>query len=142
MILAVSRVREASLLCDGVFIGRIGNGLACFVGIEKNDTRETSLRASSKIPNIRIFEDERGKLSRSLNDVDGDIMIISNFTLAGNLDGKRMSFDNAMAFDEARDLFDAFCCGIPIKNKVCSIFGSYMDIMVRHDGPVNVVLRF
>lgn len=142
MIIVLSRVKDASMNCDGVSVGSIGQGLVCFVGFEKGDDEETVKKAASKIPEIRIFEDDRNRLGFSLKDVGGAVMLVSNFTLAGSLDGRRMTFDNSMPFSEARALFDLFCSCVLVERKVCSVFGSYMDICMTHDGPVNIVLKF
>jgi len=77
-----------------------------------------------------------------LKDIDGSVMAVSNFTLAGFVEGRRLSFDNALPFEEAKSLFEEFCNSLDTKKKVCSVFGSYMEITMKHDGPVNVILGY
>jgi len=77
-----------------------------------------------------------------LKDIDGSVMAVSNFTLAGFVEGRRLSFDNALPFEEAKSLFEEFCNSLDAKKKVCSVFGSYMEITMKHDGPVNVILEY
>ncbi|HAR40349.1 MAG TPA: D-tyrosyl-tRNA(Tyr) deacylase [Coprothermobacter sp.] len=141
MILVISRVSSASITCDGKEIGSIGKGLVCFVGLEKGDNTENVRRGALKVSDIKVFENKNGRLGLSLKDIDGSVMAVSNFTLAGVVEGTRLSFDNAMPFEEAKSLFEEFCNSLDTKKKVCSVFGSYMEITMNHDGPVNVIFR-
>ncbi|HPU69846.1 MAG TPA: D-aminoacyl-tRNA deacylase [Coprothermobacter proteolyticus] len=141
MIVVVSRVSNASIVCDGKPIGSIGKGLVCFVGLEKGDTVDNVRKGAQKVCEIKVFENDEGRLGLSLKDIEGSVMAVSNFTLAGVVDGRRMSFDNALPFAEAKPLFEEFCKALNTEKKVCSVFGSYMEIAMNHDGPVNVILR-
>ncbi|NPV88781.1 D-tyrosyl-tRNA(Tyr) deacylase [Coprothermobacteraceae bacterium] len=142
MILLLNRVSWASLTCDGEKVGEIGTGLVCFVGFEKGDDREKLAKAARRVVELRIFGDEEGRLNKSLEDIKGGLMVVSNFTLAGvNDKGRRLSFDSAMPFDEAKSMFEAFCGCFALEQRVFSVFGSYMQVAMTHDGPVNVVLR-
>jgi len=82
-------------------------------------------RRHLKVSDIKIFENENGRLGLSLKDIDGSVMAVS--------------FDNALPFEEAKSLFEEFCNSLDAKKKVCSVFGSYMEITMKHDGPVILI---
>ena len=109
MIAVVQRVYEASVKVDGEIIGSIGNGLLVFLCVENRDTDDKVTYMSEKILNLRIFEDNNGKMSKSLQDINGDMLIISQFTLAGDCSkGRRPDFTEAAKPDAAKETYNKF----------------------------------
>jgi D-tyrosyl-tRNA(Tyr) deacylase len=144
MRVVIQRVKKAEVVADGKTTGRIGPGLLVFLGIEEIDTKEDATWLAEKIPVIRCFEDEDGKMNRSLMDKGYEIMVISQFTLFGNLrKGTRPSFNRAALPDKAIPLYEFFItkleqsCNKPV---ACGIFGAYMEIDAANDGPVTLIL--
>lgn len=140
----IQRVRQAAVQSDGVLTGEIGPGLLVFVAVGHEDTVEDAEWLARKIPQVRIFEDEAGKMNRSVLEVSGGILVISQFTLYGSLrKGTRPSFNHAAPPDRAIPLYEHFLSllqstlGHPIP---AGIFGSYMEITALHDGPVTLIL--
>ncbi len=142
MRIVIQRVSRAAVRVEGETVGSIGPGMLLLVGIERGDTAERVLRAARKVAGLRIFEDGEGRLNRSLSDVGGAILAVSQFTLAGSLArGKRPSFDRAMPSAEARPFFDAFVAaleaeGVPVET---GVFGAMMAVELVNDGPVTLI---
>lgn len=140
----VQRARSASLAVEARTIHQFnGACLVAFVGIEQSDASHDAQWLAEKIPNLRIFPDDAGKMNRSVLDVDGSILLIPNFTLAGNAHhGRRPSFDTAMPPDPARAFFDKFCdLIVPVCPRTGrGIFGANMQILVENDGPITLLL--
>ncbi|OPX96397.1 MAG: D-tyrosyl-tRNA(Tyr) deacylase [Syntrophorhabdus sp. PtaB.Bin027] len=123
--------------------GEISHGLLVFVGIGKNDGENDIDWMIDKIINLRIFEKE-GKFDQSLLDVNGDLLLVSQFTLYGDCSkGRRPSFSNAMGVEKARDLFDAFVTKARKKvTKVeTGVFQAHMDVKLINDGPVTLIIE-
>ena len=140
----IQRVSEASVSIDGKLKGAIGRGLLVFLGIESEDGPEDLVWLSGKIPQIRLFPDEAGLMNRALTDIDGEILLISQFTLFGNLrKGARPSFNRAAPPEIAMPLYEEFvralstALGKPI---VTGEFGAMMKIQALNDGPVTLFL--
>ncbi len=140
----VQRVKEACVIVDDEFVSKIENGICCFIGIKKDDTIDDLNYIKDKIIKLRIFEDENCNMNKSVGDVDGEILLISQFTLYGDVrKGTRPSFTEAMKREEAKKFFDEFACAI--KNS-CEVnvetgsFGDDMKIKVINDGPVTILL--
>lgn len=140
----IQRVSEASVSIDGKLKGAISHGLLVFLGIESEDGTEDLVWLSGKIPQIRIFPDEAGLMNRALTDIDGEILLISQFTLYGNLrKGARPSFNRAAPPEIAMPLYEEFvralstALGKPI---VTGEFGAMMKIQALNDGPVTLFL--
>ena len=105
----IQRVSSASVTVNGLVVGQIGQGIMVLLGVEKGDTEVPADWLAEKIVGLRIFEDEAGKMNRSLTDIGGAVLAVSQFTLAGNCDkGRRPSFDTAAPADEGRRLYDYF----------------------------------
>jgi D-tyrosyl-tRNA(Tyr) deacylase len=148
MKLLVQRVTSARLEVeqDGqrVNVGTIGPGLVVYTGIEKGDASVVVETLAAKLTTLRIFEDEQGKMNRSVVDIGGSVMVIPNFTLAGNTrKGTRPSFDNAMAPAQARPMFEMFVrlvagSGRPV---VPGVFGASMFINQENAGPVSILIN-
>jgi D-tyrosyl-tRNA(Tyr) deacylase len=140
----IQRVERAIVRVKEKPVGTIGPGLLVFLGIEKMDTLEDVRWLSEKLPRIRCFEDDAGRMNRSLGDIDGEILLVSQFTLFGSLrKGTRPSFNRAADPDQAIPLYEAFleklqeAVGKPVAT---GVFGAEMKIEAHNDGPVTLVL--
>ena len=141
----IQRVKKASVTIDNKLFSSINNGILAFVGIEKGDCSDKIEKATHKIINLRIFEDENKKMNRSLVDTKGEMLIVSQFTLCGDCKkGTRPSFDNSEAPDIANNLYEEFIeqvrkLGIKVET---GEFGAMMDVELINDGPVTFILDF
>ncbi len=138
----VQRVKETSLRVDGKLISEIPFGLIVYFGVKKGDTFENADFLAGKIAKLRVFEDENGKMNKSVLDVGGEIMSVSQFTLYGDVShGNRPSFIEAEVPDIAEKIYDYFCeklatYGVPVKR---GVFGADMKISQLSDGPVTII---
>ena len=140
----IQRVKRASVVSDGILTGAINRGLIVFVGIESNDSTDDVTWLCRKIPHIRIFEDENNLMNRSVQNIGGEILVISQFTLYGNLrKGTRPSFNHAAPPDIAIPLYNEFlttlthCLGKPVAS---GKFAAHMEIEALNDGPVTLLI--
>ncbi|MEJ2703203.1 MAG: D-aminoacyl-tRNA deacylase [Sedimentisphaerales bacterium] len=137
------RVLEAEVKVDGRSVGTIGRGLLVCLGVGKGDTEADAQFMSDKLVNLRIFPDEAGKMNRSVRDVGGAILLISNFTLHGDCrKGRRPGFDAAAEPALAEQLYEKVIAlvaeqGVPVEK---GVFGAYMHITSQNDGPVTFLL--
>jgi D-tyrosyl-tRNA(Tyr) deacylase len=140
----VQRVSEASVSIDREVISRIGRGLLVLLGVSKTDTESAADYLSAKIAHLRIFEDPGGKLNRSLLEVGGEMLVVSQFTLLGDCrKGRRPSFTDAADPDQAVHLYERFArraagLGIPVKT---GRFQALMQVSLVNDGPVTLILE-
>jgi D-tyrosyl-tRNA(Tyr) deacylase len=146
MIACVQRVSQAKVEIDGKTNGEIGRGLLVLFGVEKGDDIEKTKLMAEKVCNLRIFKDEDGKMSLSVKDIEGEILIISQFTLAGETSkGNRPDFGNAASPDIAENLYTMyinFTRSILGADKVgTGIFGASMQVSLTNDGPVTILVR-
>lgn len=143
MKIVIQRVKESSVEIDGVIHGKIKNGFMTLVGFCPTDTTKTVDKMIDKMINLRIFEDENGKMNLSLNDVQGSILSISQFTLYADCrKGRRPSFIDAAKPDIAIPLYDYYNkkiqeAGIHLQT---GIFGADMKVSLINDGPVTIIL--
>jgi D-aminoacyl-tRNA deacylase len=143
MRLVLQRVSEASVSVEGKTVGAIEAGLVLFLCIEKGDTASVADRYAGKVVSVRIFEDDAGKMNRSLKETGGKVLLISQFTLAADAEkGRRPSFDKAATPEEARVLYEYFGqkleeAGVPV---VTGIFQAMMKVALVNDGPVTLIL--
>ncbi len=144
MIAVIQRVSRASVTIDNQMNGEIDTGLMILLGIEDADTKEDIDWLSRKIVNLRIFDDEQGVMNRSLSDVDGDLLIVSQFTLhASTKKGNRPSYIKAAKPDVAIPLYEKFiitCEGLLNKKVATGEFGSNMQVALVNDGPVTIIV--
>jgi D-tyrosyl-tRNA(Tyr) deacylase len=140
----IQRVKEASVTVEGKIVGAIGPGLVAFVGVEPTDTEDDVAWLANKLPALRVFEDETGRMNLSLIETGGQILLISQFTLFGSLKkGTRPSFNRAAPPDFAKDYLERLhraleaALGKPVPT---GVFGAMMDIRVANDGPVTLVI--
>lgn len=140
----VQRVTAARVVVENNIVGEIGHGLLVFLGVARGDEKKDIDFMLRKIPHLRIFDDEEGNLNRSLMDIEGHMMVVSQFTLYGDCRrGLRPSFDQAASPALARELYQAFIAGLESKNIAQveqGVFGAYMKVEICNDGPVTIVL--
>jgi len=139
----LQRVKKASVKIENTLYSEIGQGILIFLGVEKNDSDIQGAFLANKICALRIFEDTLGKMNLSIKDIDGEILIISQFTLAGNCKkGTRPSFDNAKEPQEANKIYENFVSFVKENhpNVKTGVFGAMMDIELINDGPVTFIL--
>jgi D-tyrosyl-tRNA(Tyr) deacylase len=143
VIVVVQRVASAQVHVDGKTVGRIKNGLMLLVGVAENDTKSEVEFAAGKCANLRIFEDEQGKMNRSLMETEGQILAVSQFTLLGDTrKGRRPSFIKAARPEKGEQLYDYFVqllrdLGIHVET---GIFGAMMDVELVNRGPVTLII--
>jgi D-tyrosyl-tRNA(Tyr) deacylase len=139
----IQRVKESSVAIDGQVVGQCAQGLMVLIGVEEGDTDRDLAYIADKVPNLRIFEDENGKMNRSLQDIGGQILAISQFTLLGDArGGRRPSFTAAARPDTAVPLYEALVekwrgMGIHVET---GVFGADMQVSLINDGPVTILL--
>ena len=139
----LQRVLEAKVDIDGQTKGKIGKGYLLFVGISNDDTAEIADKMIEKVARLRIFEDENGKTNLSIDQVDGEILVISQFTLYADCKkGNRPSFVNAGSPALAEEIYEHILkrCGALFKNTQSGIFGPDMKVSLVNDGPFTLVL--
>ena len=140
----IQRVQHCSVTIDGQLKSNIGNGMLVLVGIEDRDTQEDIEWLCKKIANLRIFDDENGVMNRSVIDTDGEVMVVSQFTLhASTKKGNRPSYIHASKPDFAIPMYESFCAemGLQIgKNVATGEFGADMKIELVNDGPVTILI--
>ena len=144
MKLIVQRVRSASVKVEDKTVGEIGKGLMTLVGFTHTDTPETVKYLADRAVKLRIFEDENGKMNRSLLDVNGAMLIVSQFTLYGDtVHGRRPGFDAAAKPDLAIPLYEQFIEEVKAfgVNVDTGIFGAEMLVTLENDGPVTFTLE-
>lgn len=139
----LQRVTEASVSVEGNVVGKIGKGYLLLVGVSNDDTQEIADKMIEKVSRLRIFEDENGKTNLSINDVGGEILVVSQFTLYADCrKGNRPSFTNAGAPALAEALYEHILsrCEELFKNTQKGIFGADMKVSLVNDGPFTVLL--
>lgn len=139
----VQRVKSSSVVVEGKTVGSIAAGLNILLGISKDDNIEDIKYLKEKIINLRIFEDNEGKMNRSLLEVGGELLIVSQFTLYGDCrKGRRPNFMEALSGEEANKLYEEFvlqCRNLGIKVET-GIFGADMKVFIENDGPVTLLV--
>lgn len=141
----IQRVAHASCTVEGKVTGAIEQGLLILLGIEESDTEEEIKWLAQKFVNLRIFSDEQGLMNRSVQDIDGNILLISQFTLhAQTKKGNRPSFIRAAKSDKAKPMYEAMASLLSdlLHKKIqLGIFGADMKIDLRNDGPVTIIMN-
>ena len=139
----IQRVTRASVHVEGKTVGQIESGLLVLLGVAKDDGETDGRYLVEKIRTFRIFSDEQGKMNRSLADIGGSVLLVSQFTLLGRTaNGRRPSFDEAATPDEAKCLYEGVVTdlrarGIPVQT---GVFAAHMQVELLNDGPVTFVL--
>ena len=140
----LQRVTEATVYADGEFSGKCAHGLMILLGVAKGDTEEDALLLAEKISKLRIFSDENDKMNLSVKDIDGEVLVVSNFTLNANYShGNRPSYIGAAAPAIAEALYDRFVSmiGSKVKKVATGKFGADMRTDMQTDGPVTIVMH-
>ena len=137
----VTRVKNASVTIEGRVNGQIGTGFLVLLGVGPNDTEETAVKLSDKICNLRVFEDENGKMNRSLEQVGGSLLVVSQFTLYADTSSRRPGFSGAAKPDLAIPLYEKFMAhcrerGFAVEH---GEFGADMQVDSLNDGPVTIL---
>jgi D-tyrosyl-tRNA(Tyr) deacylase len=143
MIAVLQRVKRASVDVEGETVGKCTHGLCVLLGVAKEDTEEDAEALVKKLVELRIFCDENDKMNLSLKDIDGELLVVSNFTLlAAYRKGRRPDFFGAAAPNEANRLYEYFCslCENEISHVGRGIFGAEMELTIVNDGPVTIVM--
>lgn len=139
----IQRVKHSSVTVDGKILGEIGNGLLVLLGVTHTDTEKEVNWMASKVKDLRIFEDAEGKMNLGLEDIKGELLVISQFTLYGNcIKGRRPGFTEAARPDLAEPLYEKFlekCRSFGIKTE-CGEFGADMKVELLNDGPVTMII--
>ena len=143
MKLLIQRVSRASVFINNSLISEIGNGLCVFIGFCKDDTEGIIEKGVKKLLNLRIFEDENNKMNKSVKDLNGEVLLISQFTLCADMNsGNRPSFDYAMKIENANILFEKFYDLVSKEIRIKKgVFRSLMDIQLVNHGPATFVLE-
>lgn len=143
MKIVLQRVKKAHVEVDGKITGDIKKGFCLLVGIEKGDTERDAVYLADKISGLRVFSDQDGKMNLSIQETGGEILAVSQFTLAGSVKkGRRPSFDSAEKPDQAEKLFQFFVAQLRERNihTETGIFGAIMDVYLVNDGPVTFII--
>ncbi len=142
MRIVVQRVSRAEVRVDGRRVSAIGRGLVLLVAVESGDDQEQVARAAHRIATLRVFEDGSGRMNRGLDEVGGEVLVVSQFTLAGSIRrGRRPDFAGAAPPDEAEPLVEALALalrglGVPVAT---GVFRAHMEVELVNDGPVTFV---
>ena len=139
----VQRVSRASVTVEGKITGQVEKGYMVLVGVEQGDGEQDMRYCADKVAGLRVFEDENGKMNRSVKDVGGAVLAVSQFTLLGDArHGRRPSFSNAARPEEANALYEAFCQALRAENirVETGVFQMDMQVELVNDGPVTILL--
>ena len=140
----VQRVSEASVEVEGSVVGAISKGLLIFIGITHSDSKEVAKKLANKVIGLRIFEDQNGQMNFSTKDVSGEFLVVSQFTLYGNVDsGRRPGWAEAARPEQAEPLIEYFieclaACGLKVET---GIFQADMDVQLINQGPATLLIE-
>jgi len=144
MIVVIQRVTNASVKIEDKIISSINNGMLILLGISDDDSEEDIIKMTNKISKLRIFNDENEVMNKNINEVNGEVLVVSQFTLYGNVKkGNRPSYIEAAKPDIAKPIYNLFIKELNrlINNKVkTGIFGAYMLVDLINDGPVTLII--
>lgn len=140
----IQRVKYANVKIVGEIAGECGKGFMILLGVHSSDTKEDAEKLIKKVPVLRIFEDENGKMNKSLLDVDGEALVVSQFTLIADCShGRRPSFTNSAPAQQANELYEYFVelfRQSGIRSVQTGVFGADMQVELVNDGPVTIIL--
>lgn len=139
----IQRVSRAEVRVDGEVVGKIGEGYLILVGVMNGDTIKEAQLLARKTANLRIFTDENGKMNRSILDINGEILAVSQFTLCADVHkGNRPSFIESAPPQEANALYEAFCSTLlenGVRKVEKGVFGAHMEVSLLNNGPVTIL---
>ena len=145
MKLVIQRVKNAKVEVENKIVGEINKGFMVLLGVKKGDTTKEADYLARKLCNLRVFEDENEKMNLSLKDVNGELLIVSQFTLYGDAkEGNRPSFIEAELPEKANELYEYFmekCKENGIEKVEHGVFGAHMDVSLTNDGPVTILIE-
>lgn len=144
MKIVLQRVKSSSVRINGQTVGAINRGILVLLGVHKDDTPDKAAFLAAKCADLRIFSDANGKMNLSLCDVNGEALVVSQFTLFGDCTkGRRPSFIEAALPDKGKQLYDLFVAGLKKRVPIVAtgIFGAMMDVELVNDGPVTLILE-
>lgn len=140
----IQRVNKSSVSVDGEIKGSIGKGYNILLGVMDGDSESQAELLASKVAKLRVFEDEAGKMNKSVLDIGGEILVVSQFTLCADIKkGNRPSFTDSAAPDEANRLYEYFCSKLRengISKVETGVFAADMKVEIENDGPVTIVM--
>ena len=138
----VTRVSRASVSIDGAVVGAIGKGFLVLLGVHKDDTEEDAKKLADKVCGLRVFEDENGKMNLNLAAVDGEILVVSQFTLFADTKSRRPGFTEAARPEKAVPLYELFMaeCEKKMFHVKHGVFGADMQVESVNDGPVTIIM--
>ena len=140
----MQRVSQASVHVEGERVGEIGRGLLVLLGLDKDDDHETAERMLDKVLAYRVFPDDAGRMNRSVSDIAGGVLLVSQFTLSADTrKGLRPSFSSAMPPEEAQLLYDHALAALASRHGdvAAGVFGANMEVSLTNDGPVTFLLE-
>jgi D-tyrosyl-tRNA(Tyr) deacylase len=140
----VQRVTEARVRIDGAVVGEVGRGLCVLVGVTHDDDEAGARRLAAKVARLRIFDDDEGRMNLALDDVDGSVLVVSQFTLYGDASrGRRPAWTAAARPEQAEPLVDAFAAALRDQGAAVATgrFGADMAVELINDGPVTLLLE-
>jgi len=144
MIVVIQRVTNASVKIEDKIISSINNGMLILLGISNDDSEEDIIKMTNKISKLRIFNDDNEVMNKNINEINGEVLVVSQFTLYGNVKkGNRPSYIEAAKPDIAKPIYNLFIKELNrlINNKVkTGIFGAYMSVDLINDGPVTLII--
>lgn len=140
----IQRVNKSSVSVDGEIKGSIGKGYNILLGVMEGDTDAQAELLAAKVTRLRVFEDEAGKMNKSIMDIGGEILVVSQFTLCADIrKGNRPSFTDSAAPDEANRLYEYFCSKLRengIAKVETGVFAAEMKVEIENDGPVTIIM--
>lgn len=144
MRIVVQRALSGRVTVDGSTVGEIARGLVVLIGVEVGDSQSDAVACAAKIADLRIFRDDDGRMNRSVGDVGGGVLVVSQFTLAGTVrKGRRPSFVGAADPETAQPLVDLFCHELVSRDLEVEtgVFGAMMEVSLVNDGPVTIIVE-
>lgn len=144
MKIILQRVNSAKMFVNDKFMSEIKKGIVAYIGITHEDGLKEIEYCIDKLIHLRIFDDENGKLNLSLEDINGELLVVSNFTIYGNTKkGRRPSYTNSASAEKAKEVYDIFLLKLSEKgiNYQTGHFQQYMRIISESDGPVNLIIE-
>lgn len=143
MISLIQRVKSGKVFVDNKIYSQINHGYVILVGFCENDNEEIVKKMAEKIANLRIMADDQGKMNLNISQVNGEILLVSQFTLCADISQRRPSFIKALKEDEAKKLYEYLIKKLQEKNLVVKTgkFGSYMEVEIINDGPTTIILN-